>query len=158
MYNFLKVTGIGEVKENAKGLRYVQVSFRPLTMLPNGMEVFSNQKDKSRILFGSNGDIKADPLFEDAIAGKIKPGAIVEGSIQSFQTTPYQPEGFNNPVSNYSCVVFKGEIGVTYANRQLKSNYACIIDPNTGDLTAPANLERPTSLQVGAPTSIGELK
>ena len=158
MYNFLKVTGISDLKENAKGLKYVTVGFRPLVMLPNGMEVFSNQREKTRTLFGANGDIKADPLFEEILAGKVKVGALVEGSIQSFQTTPYQPEGFKTPVTTYSCVVFKGENGTTYASRQLKQNYATVVDPTTGDLVAPQNLERPIGIDVQAPTSLQDLK
>ena len=78
MYNFLKVTSISELKENSKGLKYVSVGFRPLTMLPNGMEVFSNQKEKTRTLFGANGDIKADPLFEEVVSGKVKSGALMK--------------------------------------------------------------------------------
>ena len=157
MYNFLKVTSISELKENAKGLKYVSVGFRPLTMLPTGMVVFSNQKEKTRTLFGANGDIKADPLFEEVVSGAVKSGALVEGSIQSFQTTAYQPEGFQQPISSYTCVVFKGEIGVTYANRQLKNNYASVIDPNSGEITAPQNLDRPLTIQVESPTSLQDL-
>jgi len=157
MYNFLKVVSISDLKQNAKGLKYFVIGFRPLTMLPNGLEVFSNQKEKTRTLFAANGEIKADPLYDDIVAGKVKIGALVEGSIYTFSTTQYQPEGFTNPVNSYSCVIFKGEDAVKYANRQLKQNYASVMDPSTGDVTCPENLEKPLSIEVAAPTSLQKL-
>lgn len=157
MYNFLKVVSVSDIKENANKLKYVTVQFRPLTMLPNGMEVFSNQREKTRTLFGTNGEIKADPLFEEVVSGKLKIGTPVEGAIFTFQTTPYKPEGFDKHVSTYTCVVFKGENPVTYANRQLKQNYACVIDPTSGELTAPENLQKPVTAPLVGTTTLSDL-
>ena len=154
MYELLKVTGIGEVKDNGKGLRYITLTFRPLMLLPSGTEVLSNQKEKSRTLFGANGDFKADPLFDDAVAGKVKRDTLVEGTINVYETTPYQPEGFQKQVTSFTCVVFKGENGVTFANRQLKANYACVVSSDSGMLTAPEQLERPTTIEVRHTTTV----
>lgn len=148
MNNFLKVSKIGDLKTGKDGLNYVQVWFKPMTMLSGGQEVFSNQKEKSRILFGENGESKGDPLFEEVQTKRLIRGSIVEGQLFQFNTTEYQPEGYEKPVTSYSCVVFKGENAITYANRQLRDSYACVIDPVTSEVSNPSQLERPVTVKV----------
>ena len=139
MYKFLKVTQISELKSNQEGLKYYVVSFRPCNILPSGLEVFSNQKEKTRVVFSDKDDSKGDPLFLEIMTKKLTVGSLVEGAIHIFNTTPYKPEGFDNPVTSYSCVCFSGENPVKQANRQLKNNEACVVD-ETGNITAPDQL------------------
>lgn len=145
MYKFLRVTAIGDVKKK-DGPEYRQVSFRPIALLPTGESVYSNQLDKSRTLFEAHDNFKADPLYADIKAGNIKVGSLVEGTITRFETTPYQPEGYDKVISSYTCVVFSNENGLAYANRQLKANEACVVDPNTGALTAPDQLQKESAI------------
>lgn len=147
MYKFLKVTAIGDVKTGEKGLQYRVVSFRPIAQLPSGESVFSNQDDKSRTLFEAHDEFKADPLFTEIKNGNVKIGSLVEGTIHRFETTEYQPEGYERPISSYTCVVFANENGLAYANRQLKANYACVVDSETGVLTAEAQTVKPVMAQ-----------
>jgi hypothetical protein len=146
MYKFLRVTAIGDVKRNEAGLEYRQVWFRPILQLESGVEVFSNQQDKSRTLFDAHDTFKADPLYAEMKAGNIKVGTLIEGSIQRFDTTPYQPAGYQKPVTSYTCVVFASENGLTHANRQLKANEACVVD-STGNLTASEQLKTLPAMQ-----------
>lgn len=146
MYQFLAVSRIGELKTSLKNNGdYRQVWFRPLTMLPNGVKVFSNQSEKSRTLFGAHDDFKADPLFTSIQAGELKEGALVEGTIVKFNTTEYKPEGFNQPVTSYTAVVFSNEDAVKVANRQLKQSFACVVDAS-GSLTNADQLEKPVGV------------
>jgi hypothetical protein len=147
MYKFLRVTAIGDIKKNPEGLEYRQVWFRPTAQLVTGDQVFSNQKEKSRTLFDAHGEFKADPLYQDIKAGNIKIGTLVEGTIVRFETTQYQPEGYDKPISSYTAVIFANENPVVYANRQLKDNFACVVDPSTGGLTNEAQIIKPLMAQ-----------
>lgn len=146
MYKFLRVVAIGDLKEK-NGLQYRVVSFRPVTQLITGDQVFSNQQEKSRTLFEAHDDFKADPLFTEIKNGNIKLGSLVEGTITRFETTEYQPEGYAKPITSYTCVVFSNENGTTYANRQLKDNFACVVDPITGSLTNELQTMKPLMAQ-----------
>ncbi len=142
MLRFLKINQIEKEKPlKDKSGNYIQVYFEPLTMLPNGTQVFSNQTPKSRCLFGPSKDSKGDALYSSITKGEVKVGSLVEGSIQKFDTTEYQPEGFENPVTSFTTVVFSNENPTTVANRQLKQNYACIVE--NGVLTAEEQLKKP---------------
>lgn len=153
MYRFLTVSKIGDLKVSTKnGGEYRQVWFRPLTMLPNGVKVFSNQAEKSRTLFGAHDDFKADPLFTAIQAGEIKEGVAVEGTIVKFNTTEYKPDGFTTPVNVYTAVVFSNEDAVKVANRQLKQSYACVIGDG-GVLTAEEQLSKPVTASLSFATS-----
>jgi hypothetical protein len=143
MYKFLRVTAIGDVKKNGEGLEYRQVWFRPIAQLVTGDQLFSNQKAKSRTLFEAHDQFEADPLYSDIKASNIRVGSLVEGTIQRFETTPYQPEGYDAPVTSATYVIFSNENATNYANRQLRDNYACVVDPLTGGLTAEAQLDKP---------------
>ena len=146
MEKYLSVVKIGDLKEsNSTKGDYRQVWFKPINYLQNGQKVFSNQAEKSRIIFGPHDDSAGDPLFQSIQAGEIKEGTLIEGGIYKFDTTEYQPEGYDRPVSSYTCVVFSNEDPIKYANRQLKNNYACVIDVASGMLTAEQQLVRPTS-------------
>ena len=147
MYKFLRVTAIGDVKKNSAGLEYRQVWFRPTAQLITGDQVYSNQQEKSRTLFEAHGEFKADPLYTDIKNGNIKVGTLIEGTIARYETTQYQPEGYDKPISSYTCVVFANENGISYANRQLKDNYACVVDPFTGGLTNEAQTTKPLMAQ-----------
>lgn len=147
MYKFLKVTAIGDIKKNPEGLEYRQVTFRSIAQLPSGDSVFNNQDPKPRTLFEAHGDFKADPVYSDIKNGNIKLGSLVEGTIQRFETSPYQPEGYEKPITSYTCVVFSNENGIHYANRQLKENYACVVDGLTGALTNEAQTMKPLMAQ-----------
>lgn len=141
MYRFLRVTSIGDIKKK-DGPEYRQVGFRPVTQLPTGETVYNNQQEKSRTLFEAHDNFKADPLYADIKAGNIKVGSLVEGTVVRFETTPYQPDGFDKVITSYTCVVFSNENGLAYANRQLKANEACVVDGMTGALTAPEQLAK----------------
>ena len=149
MYKFLKVVEIGDLKESKtnKGQQYRTLKLRPITVLPNGSQVFNNEPERSRTIFGEFEDFKADPLFTRIQAGELKRGGDVEGEVRHFQTTEYKPEGFERSITSYTCVVFSNEDPVKYANRQLKNNYACVIDMETGALTAEKQLEKPTTAE-----------
>lgn len=154
MYKFLRVTAIGDVKKK-DGPEYRQVWFRPVAQLASGEEVYSNQQEKSRTIFEAHDDFKADPIYSDIKAGNIKVGSLVEGTIMRFETTPYQPEGFDKVISSYTCVVFSNENGLAYANRQLKANEACVVDANTGALTAPDQLRKESAMAQRATLQVG---
>lgn len=143
----LKVTHIGETKQTSSGQKYLSVTFKPLILLESsGSEVFSNQKERQRILFGSKDNNKGDLLFSEIQKGSLKIGSIVEGTIQTFNTTPYQPEGYEKEITSTTIVVFSGENGLTIANRNLKQNFASVVDEN-GNVTNPEALERPTVIK-----------
>lgn len=155
MYKYLRVALIGDVKRNAAGLEYRQVWFRPITQTATGETIFSNQDEKARTLFAAHDSFKADPLYDDIKNGNIKTGSLVEGSIQRFETTPYQPDGYTKPVTSATYVIFSNENGVSYANRQLRDNYSCVVDTSTGGLTNPQQLEKPLMM---AETEVTEQK
>lgn len=157
MYKFVKITEVGEVKHNEKGLQYVQIWVSPSIMLANGAEVLSNQRPKSRVLFGSSENGPGDPLFEKALTKKLTTNQLIEGSIETFTTTSYQPEGYDNPVNTYSCVVFKGENALKIANRALAKSFASVVDEN-GTITAPENLERPVQAPAVTRGSLKQLE
>ena len=157
MYEFLKVTEVGEVKENATGLRYATIKFKPSMMLNNGMEIFSNEKEKSRTLFGAHDEFKSDPLFDEAAKGTLRAGALVEGTINTYDVFPYQPKGFEKPVTTFTCVVFKGEDGAKYADRQMKNNDSSVYNPNTGELMSPKQTVKSTFVDVETVTGINDL-
>lgn len=154
MYKFLKVTRIGDIQKK-DGPEYRQVWFRPALMMATGESVFSNQQEKARTLFEAHDDFKADPLYADIKAGNIKVGSLVEGSIVRFETTSYQPAGYENSVNSATYVIFSNENGLTYANRQLKNNGACVVDSVTGALTAPEQLEKEPVLAQRSAIEVG---
>ena len=146
MEKYLSVVKVGDLKEShSTNGQHRQVWFKPVNYLSTGQKVFSNQAEKSRTVFGPHEDSKGDPLFQSIQAGEIKEGALIEGGIYKFETTEYQPEGYERPVSSYTCVVFANEDPIKYANKQLKNSYACVVDMASGTLTAENQLVRPTS-------------
>lgn len=147
MQKLLKVTAIGDMKTNSSGLNYYQVWFSPLTILESGQQIFSNQQERHRVVFDAHDEFKGDSLFREIKNREIKVGSLVEGTVSRFDVYPYQPEGYTNPVTSYTCVVFSNENGITYANRQLKANYSCVIDPLTGTATNEAQLVKPFMAQ-----------
>lgn len=139
METYLKITEIGGVKQTKDGGDYRVVKFRPYNVLPNGTQIYTNERDRVRCLFDAHKDFPADPLYRDIQNGEIKLGAVVYGTIVKFNTTEYCPEGFAKPVNVFTAVVFSNEDATKVANRQLKQNYACTVDA-FGTLTAPEQL------------------
>jgi hypothetical protein len=132
--NLIQVVSVSEVKTAKNNRPYKVVSFKEMekTIVLNGrnVNVKTNSPNRTRLLWGEGVTedsilIKADALYND-----IKVGDVVEGSFHTLPTTEYTI-GIGESarvVSSYSCVVFGNEDVVSYANRQLKSNDANVIN------------------------------
>ena len=135
MQRMLRVASVNTTQETAKnGAPYIKMSFVPFN-LREGVSIYSNQKERTRTIFGphKDGDVefKADGLWSDAINGHIKPGAIVEGEVLSFDTTPYKIG--DRDCNKTTVVVFAGEDPIKVANSQLRGEASVII----GDVVTP---------------------
>lgn len=136
----LKVQQISDIKTDKRGRKFYTLRFTTTTIL-HGLTIFSNQAPKTRNIWGEFTDesgnvFKPDSLFNDIVSGNLVAGALVEGSIHNFQTTPYELD--NRTVNSYSTVIFDNENPHNVANRELKDSFASTID---GDVVvAPNNL------------------
>lgn len=136
----LKVQQISDLKTDKRGRKFYTLKFTTTTIL-HGLTIFSNQSPKTRNIWGeftdeSGNTFKADSLFNDIVSGNLVAGALVEGSIYNFQTTPYELD--NRTVNSYSTVIFDNENPHNVANRELRDAFASTID---GDVVvAPNNL------------------
>lgn len=141
MNQLLKVQEVSELKSDKRGRKFFTLKFKTTTIL-NGLTIFSNQAPRVRNIWGEYQDeagnvFKADALFSDIISNNLTVGALVEGSIHNFQTTPYDLGG--KTVSNYSTVVFSNEIPHNVANRELRNSFASTIYEDV--VVCPENLK-----------------
>lgn len=145
--NLIQVVSVSEVKTAKNERPYQVVKFKELdkTVNLNGKQITvkSNNSERTRNVWGEGHTqdgvvIKADPLFNN-----LKAGDVVEGSFHTFQTTDYQiGEGETARIVNsYSCVVFSNENPIAYANRQLKSAEASVVNTEVA-IMAPAETEK----------------
>lgn len=139
---FLKITGMTAVQKAVNGREFKTVEFTEVQYFEGIGHILTNKPSRKRNIWNEFTDdqqrvFNADPLFS---TGQV--GAIVAGEIISYPTTPYfvaRPDGSKGPQANkLTTVVFDGEDGVAYTNRQLRRNGACVLDGDT--LTAPDNL------------------
>ena len=133
------------VQKAVNGREFKTVEFTEVQYFEGIGHVLTNKPSRKRNIWNEFTDdqqrvFAADPLFA---TGQM--GAIVAGEIITYPTTAYhvaRPDGSKGPQANkLTTVVFDGEDGVAYTNRQLRRNGACVLDGDT--LTAPENLEIP---------------
>ncbi len=140
MQTFLKVLSVDNRKDvNDRPYQLVQFEqFKTVTIAGVDKIVKSNMPSRARVLWGPDpaGQIKEDGLF-----GNLNVGDIVDGHIQTFNTTPYTV-GERSNLTTYTCVVFEGENGVSVANRNLRSNNAAVVDEH-GQITSKVNTPKP---------------
>jgi hypothetical protein len=103
------------------------------------VEILSNNNNRTRNVWGEGHTEDGVLIKADALFSTITPGALVEGSFHTFTTTPYTIN--DREVTQYSCVVFSNEDAVSYANRNLKSNNATVINTEAVSM-APAETEK----------------
>lgn len=125
MQSFLKVTDV-QNKADKNGRPFQTVTFSEIKFLPNGQEILTG-KTRTRNLWSTTPEVKGDTLY-----GQLTKGSFVEGSIETFNTTPFVVNDRN--VNKTTLVVFSFENPVTYANQQLKRNEAVVVDEH-GQLT-----------------------
>lgn len=125
--NFLFVTDI-QVKNDKNGNQYKVVSFSEVsnvTVFGKETTVFTGLQGK-RVMRPATTLPDGNVIAADKFYDTVKKGEPVMGSIMKFNTTDYEING--RTVNQYSCVVFNGENAVSVANRNLKSNNACVVD------------------------------
>lgn len=132
--NLIQVVSVSEVKTAKNGRPYKTVVFKEMeksTIIGGkNITIKTNSLNRTRNIWGE-GHTEDGVLYKaDALYNDIKVGDYVEGSFHTLATTPYTiGEGESaRQVSSYSCVVFSNEDVVSYANRQLKSNDATVIN------------------------------
>lgn len=119
----LSVTAI-ENLQASNGRKFQKVTFQLLKF--RGDKQVKTTQVRSRNLWDTTEledgrVIKADPLFNQLFVGDE-----VDGTIETFNTTPYKIDG--RQVNQWSGVVFQGENPITVANAQLKNNNAVVVD------------------------------
>lgn len=143
MNNLIQVVSVSEIKTASNGRQYQTVVFKELdktiTLNNRQFTVKSNSNNRTRNIWGVGAtadgvEIKAEKLFSNLVVGDI-----VEGGFHTFETTPYAIN--DREITSYSCVVFSNEEPVSYANRNLKSNNATVVDKNAVTLV-PQETER----------------
>ena len=138
MYSFLQVAKI-ENKTTDTGRKFQTVTFRPVKFFGN-MQVAS-QEVRTRNIWGEtkleNGDvIKADGFYNNLTVGQL-----VEGTIETFNTTPYNIG--DNEVNTWTGVIFSNEKGINVANKQLKNKNAKVITTEFSVAAAPQVQQAP---------------
>jgi hypothetical protein len=127
----LKVTSVGELKKASTGNGHYQtITVQEFKLIPVGsttLEV-ATVKQATRNLWSERdkkdgGKMKGDTFFQ-----QVHPGSYVAGSIETFNTTPYEIDG--RVVTSRKVLIFEGENGVNVANSELSSNFACVVDDN----------------------------
>lgn len=125
MQSFLKVTDV-QNKADKNGRPFQTVTFSEIKFLPNGQEILTG-KTRTRNLWSTTPEVKGDTLY-----GQLTKGSLVEGSIETFNTTTFVVN--ERDVNKTTLVVFSFENPVSYANQQLKRNGAVVVDEH-GQLT-----------------------
>lgn len=132
--NLIQVVSVSEVKTAKNSRPYKTVSFKEMeksiTVGGKTVSVKTNSPNRTRNIWGEGHTEDGVSLKADALYNDIKVGDYIEGSFHTLATTPYTiGEGESaRQVSSYSCVVFSNEDVTSYANRQLKSNDATVIN------------------------------
>lgn len=127
--NLLKVTDIQNGKDKS-GVGMQKLSFTRSVSDDKG-EIFSAEKTRVEVIFdertlADGTKISAHPLY-----GKLSKGARVLGTIETLETSPYQPEGFDKEQTKITLVVFEGENALGKAALKLREYAAGPIDPTT---------------------------
>lgn len=134
--------------EASNGRKFQKVTFQLLKF--RGDKQIKTTQVRSRNLWDTTEledgrVIKADALFNQLFIGDE-----VDGTIETFNTTPYKIG--NNQVNQWSGVVFEGENPITVANAQLRNNNAVVVDEN-GQPTAQIKQSVATSSKI--PVGVG---
>ncbi len=110
------------------GRKFQKITFSEQKMLP-GNRIMKTRNTRTRNVWdvSTDGKVKADSYYN-----ALRVGDIVEGSVVRFDTTPYTVG--ERTVETWSGVIFSDENPVTYANSQLKTNNASVIDAD-GNVT-----------------------
>ena len=141
MNTFLKVTEVVNRKDK-NGRPFQTVTFSEILYLSAGQVVLTG-KTRTRNLWSSTEEIKGDTLYN-----QLQVGSMVEGSIQSFDTTAFEIEaqdGTTRSVNKTTVVVFGFENPIAYANAQLKRNNACVVNEH-GEPTANVSFKQAEKL------------
>lgn len=129
---YLKVTKVEQPKTATDGRKYQQVWFTLITLL-NGIQVKNNAPERSANFWeqgppsakGLTDFSKGDPLY-----GNLRIGEIVEGDIVTKTVEPYLIEGREEPVDQYTMIVFPHENVETKFRRAGHE----IVNPETGEI------------------------
>jgi len=125
MEKFLEVSKILDGEKDGREFKIAH--FKSVRMLENGKTVFSGQASGTR-LFNLGKEPEVGDLFE--------------GSIISYETTPYvlKVDGMERTVNKTTVVVFGDETPIEVANKSLERNNACVVingQPTKVMATAP---------------------
>lgn len=142
--NLIEVVAVSEQKNDKNGRPYNTVTFKelPKTVNINGRQVTvkSNNPTRVRNVWGPGANSDGVEIKGDALYGNLAVGDIVEGSFHTFATTDYEIN--DRVVNQFSCVVFNNEDAVSFANRQLQSKNASVINTEAAHIVPagqPAN-------------------
>ena len=122
--NLLQITSVSELKdaENGRNYRVITLNGLPKTHKVGNKEftIRNTNPARTRCVFDSFVDadgttFRADELFTDTAVGDI-----LEGSLVTFQTTPYEIDGALR--TQWSGAVFGHEIAENYVLRQLNTD------------------------------------
>jgi hypothetical protein len=134
--------------EASNGRKFQKVTFQLLKF--RGDKQIKTTQIRSRNLWDTveledGRVIKADAHFNNLFVGDE-----VDGTIETFNTTPYKIDG--RQVNQWSGVIFEGENPITVANTQLRNNNAVVVDEH-GQPTAQIKQSVATASKV--PVSAG---
>jgi len=121
--SFLEVTAV-ETDKAKDGRQFQKITFRLIKFL--GDRPVKTTQTRSRNLWEANRLPDGRVIKADALFGECTPGVLVDGSIETYNTTQYKIG--ENTVNTWTGVVFRGENGITVANNQLKNQGACVVD------------------------------
>ena len=150
----LKITHISEIIPAKNGRPYCTVRFESSNSQPDGTPILSAIGEGTRTVFAAfqdkeGNDFKADQLFTLIARGQAKVGMLIEGQVVKVRTTPYRILGSDFDSQSYTCVIFSHEDMIAYINKQLKNNYACVVD-EYGVVTAPEQTLKPVAAPMSA--------
>lgn len=135
--SFLEVQNV-ETDTAKDGRQFQKVTFRLIKFL--GDRQVKTTQTRSRNLWEANELPDGRVIKADALFGECTTGMLVDGTIMTYNTTPYKIG--ENTVNTWTGVVFNGENGITVANNQLKNQGACVVDEH-GQPTANVKVSTP---------------
>ncbi len=136
MQTFLKVLEVKSGNGKTSGRAYQDITLKQFSMLGNQEVVSRLIRDRRVWDEGHTQDGKV--IAADAYFNTLTKGQIVEGRIETFDTTTYVVN--ERPVNKITCVIFSDEgNGINYVNNQLKLQGACVVD-QYGQATKPAQV------------------
>lgn len=136
MESILQVVKIEVLPSEKANCNFKKVTFKGVKFLPNGAQVKTNVEG-TRNLWpthevtlqdGTTTTIKGDVEFDNIMVGDF-----FDGSVQSFQTVPYELDG--KQINTYKCVVFAHEQPLIVAAKNLRQNNSAPLDADGNPFT-----------------------